>query len=138
MVKEIVKDTDILTQISEPFVFGKDDGVIKDMLDTAAEHEENCVGLAAIQIGVAKRVILVFNGSAFIPMFNPQIIGRSKETYMTEEECLSLEGKREVKRHRSITVIFQNSKKKFERKQYSGLMAQIIQHECDHLNGILI
>lgn len=138
MIKEIIKDTQILQQKSEEFKFGEDDYLITDLIDTANANIENCAGLACIQIGTAKKVVVVRMGDKFVPMINPMIIKRSQETFMAKEKCLSLEGEREVKRHRKIKVGYttQNGKRKCE--DFGGFIAQVIQHECDHLKGILI
>ena len=138
MVKSIVKDIEILQQKSERFVFGEDEHLVQDMIDTAHEHIENCVGLACIQIGVPKRVILVKMGEKFIPFINPTIIQRSKETFLTNEGCLSLDGEKEVRRHRRIKLGYTTLDGKTKVGEFGGFAAQIIQHECDHLNGILI
>lgn len=139
MIKDIVKDTEFLSQKSEKFdieVDGK--SLLKDMLDTANFHKENCAGLAATQIGVLKRVILVRHGMKFIPYINPKIIWKSPQTYMATEGCLSLEGLRNVKRHKTIKLIYSDTNGKMFCKIINGRQAQIIQHECDHLEGILI
>ena len=138
MVREIIKDPSILTQKSELFIFGQDDHIIQDMLDTANAHKDNCAGLAAIQIGVAKRVILVRQGDKFVPFINPVVTMKSRETYMTEEGCLSLESKHRVERHYSVMVSYMTKNGKKKVQQFSGYIAQIIQHEVDHLNGVLI
>lgn len=139
MIKPIVKDLKILTQKSEPFVLGEDNSLIIDLLDTAIAHKQKCAGLACIQIGVAKRVILVRkNEDDFMIMINPTIIKKSNETYTTQEGCLSLDGKRTVKRHKSIKVIYTTLNGKKKAQEFNGYTAQIIQHEYDHLNGILI
>ena len=105
MIREIVKDTEILTQKSERFIIGQDEHLIKDMLDTANAHKDNCAGLACIQIGVPKKVILVRQGDKFVPFINPIIVNKSTKTYTAEERCLSLEGVRKVKRHSAIKLI---------------------------------
>lgn len=138
MIKEIVKDTEILTQKSEKFVIGQDEHLIQDMLDTANEHADHCVGLACIQIGVPKRVILVKQGDKFVPYRNPVIIKKSPKTYRAEETCLSLEGKRTVRRHNQIKLLYSDKNGKSKMETFGGFVAQIIQHECDHLNGVLI
>lgn len=138
MIKEIVKDEKILTQKSERFEFGKDDYLIQDMIDTAEHHKEHCVGLACIQIGIPKRIILVRQKDKFIPFINPIIVQKSKETYTAEESCLSLDGEREVKRHYGVKVIYTTKDKKTKCMAFSGFVAEIIQHEVDHLNGVLI
>lgn len=138
MVREIVKDTEILTQKSERFVIGQDEHLIKDMLDTANAHKDRCVGLACIQIGNPKRVILVRQGDKFVPYINPMIVGKSAKTYTAEEGCLSVEGLHSVKRHYSIKLIYTDRNGKTRSGNFNGFTAQIIQHECDHLNGVLI
>lgn len=138
MVREIIKDTEILTQKSEKFVIGQDEHLIKDMLDTAYEHKERCIGLACIQIGVPKRVILVRQGEKFVPYINPMIVSKSTKTYISKEGCLSVEGVHSVKRHFSIKLLYTDRNGKTRSGNFNGLLAQIIQHECDHLNGILI
>ena len=140
MRREIVKDTEVLSQKSVLFDL-KDDldcELLLDMLDTAEAHKESCVGLAAIQVGVAKRVILVRQGDKFIPFINPMIIKKSPRTYVTEEGCLSLDGTRSVKRHHSIKVTWTDLYGKKQVKEFRGFIAEIIQHEVDHCNGILI
>ena len=138
MIKEIVKDIGILQQKSEEFKFGEDDYLITDLIDTANANIEHCAGLACIQIGTAKKVVVVRIGDKFVPMINPMIIKRSQETFVAKERCLSLDGEREVKRHKKIKVGYttQNGKRKCE--DFGGFVAQVIQHECDHLKGILI
>lgn len=142
MIKDIVKDLDFLQQKSERFEFGKDDYLIEDMIDTAIEHSLDdtggCVGLAAVQIGVLKRVIIAKIGHNFVPFINPVIIKKSPETFMATEGCLSLDGKRQVKRHRNIKVGFETPQGVKKVRALSGFPAQIIQHEIDHLNGVLI
>jgi peptide deformylase len=139
MIKEIIKDENVLKQVSEPFVFGEDDELIQDLLETAEAHRENCAGLASIQIGVAKKVILVRNNEdKFLVFINPSIIKKSPKTYITEEGCLSLEGLRQVKRHFSIKVIWTTLDGKTKAQEFNGRMAQILQHEIDHCKGVLI
>ena len=138
MVKNIVKDEYILVKKSEKFIPGEDDYIIDDMLDTANEHGDNCAGLAAVQIGYLKRVILVKIGDKFIPFINPVITKKFNGTYTTTEGCLSLEGGRVVVRHRGIRVKFTDRKGKTRIEPYTGYIAQILQHEIDHLNGVLI
>ena len=138
MVREIIKDPSILTKKSESFDFEHDMPILQDMLDTAEFHKDNCAGLAAIQIGVPKRIILVRQGDKFMPFINPAITMKSRETYMTEEGCLSLESKHRVERHYSVMVSYMTKNGKKKVQQFSGYIAQIIQHEVDHLNGVLI
>jgi len=140
MIRDIVKDELRLSVISNRT---KDKKVIsdtiKDLIDTATEHKENCVGLAAIQIDLPYRIIVVFDGDRFVPYINPIIIDKSiKNAYEAEESCLSLEGTRKTKRYNSILVMYENSKGKIIKQKFTGFQAQIIQHEIDHLNGKLI
>lgn len=138
MIKEIIKDTEFLTQKSDAFVFGKDDYLINDLIDTAEANKDRCLGLASIQIGVPKKIILVRKGDKFILLINPLIIHKSTKTYIAKESCLSLEGTRTVKRHRAIKIIYADITGKKKAENIDGLLAQIIQHECDHLKGVLI
>lgn len=140
MVKEIVKDVGILTKKSEEFIFGEDDYIIQDLIDTANAHKDNCAGLAAVQIGYHKRAFVVWSADKkrYIPFINPKIIKRSRETYKAIEGCLSVEGEHEVKRHQSITVVYYSPKNKCIAIGSSGYFAEVIQHEYDHLNGVLI
>lgn len=136
MQKPIVKDENFLAQKSEPATF-MDIFVAQDLLDTLAAHAEHCVGLAANMIGVRKRVIAVNVGPMNIAMLNPEIVKRSGK-YMTEEGCLSLQGERATVRYEKITVTYQDMQFKPQKQNFSGFTAQIIQHELDHCNGIII
>lgn len=138
MVCEIIKDIETLSQKSRPFILGEDDYIIRDLLDTAEAHKENCAGLASIQIGIPKRVILVRQGDTFVPFINPMIIKRSTSTYVADEGCLSLDGTRRVRRHHSIKVTWTTPSGKKRVQDFNGFIAQVIQHETDHCNGILI
>lgn len=138
MIKEIVKDLEVLQQKSEKFEFGKDEYLIQDMIDTAEHYKERCIGLACIQIGTPKRIILVRIGNKFVPFINPIILQKSQAKYKTVEGCLSLEGEREVYRHQKIKVGYTTLNKKSKVEVFGGIIAEVIQHECDHLNGILI
>ena len=138
MVREITKDLEILSRKSVDFIPGLDDHLIADMLDTANAHKDNCAGLACIQIGINKRIILVRDGDDFKVFCNPAIVKRSAKTYMATEGCLSLDGSREVKRHNSVMVSWVTPKGKRNVKEFTGWIAEIIQHEVDHCNGILI
>ena len=139
MIKEIVKDIEFLKQKSEDFNFETDKDLIQDLLDTAKHHSTNCVGLAAPQIGVHKRAIVVLMNTGFRPMLNPVIFWKDlKSKYSAVEGCLSLEGERETKRFRRIKVKYTNENGTTIIKQFDGYQAQIIQHEIDHLNGVLI
>lgn len=137
MVKDLVHDPIFLAQKSEN-ADESDTQTAQDLLDTITAHMETCVGMAANMIGVLKRIIVFDNGGTFEVMYNPEIVKRSGE-YRTEEGCLSLLGEpRPVKRYRSIKVKFQNSEFQERFKTFTGFTAQIIQHEIDHCNGILI
>ena len=111
--------------------------VAQDLLDTLIAHRDGCVGVAANMIGVSKRIIVFDNDGAYMTMFNPEII-KYAEPYETEEGCLSLEGKRKTKRYRTIKVRYQNERFQVRLQSFSGWPAQIIQHEIDHCNGVLI
>lgn len=108
-----------------------------DLLDTLKAHEEGCVGMAANMIGVNKAIIAVNMGFMNVAMFNPKIVKRNGK-YETEEGCLSLDGVRKCVRYQEIEVEYEDINFKRQRQKYSGWTAQIIQHECDHLNGIII
>lgn len=137
MVKDLVHDPIFLAQKSA-LADESDVSTAQDLLDTITAHKDACVGMAANMIGVLKRIIVFDNGGTFEVMYNPEIVKRSGE-YRTEEGCLSLLGEpRPVKRYRSIKVKFQNSEFKERFKTFTGFTAQIIQHEIDHCNGILI
>lgn len=138
MVREITKDLEILSRKSVDFIPGLDDHLIADMLDTANTHKDNCAGLACIQIGINKRIILVRDGDDFKVFCNPAIVKRSAKTYMATEGCLSLDGSREVKRHNSVMVSWVTPKGKRNVKEFTGWIAEIIQHEVDHTYGKLI
>lgn len=138
MIKEIVKDIEFLQQVSERADIKADKQLFIDLVDTAQANVPNCIGLAAPQIGVLKKAIVVMTNTGWKVFVNPTIIARSKETYIASEGCLSLDGKRDVKRHEWIKVAFQQPNGKMQTIQYSGLTAEIIQHECDHLRGVLI
>ena len=141
MVKELMHDPIFLAGKSQPAT--KDDlGVAQDLLDTLIAHREGCVGMAANMIGIRKCIIAFLDESGRDPtytvMLNPQIIAKSG-IYETEEGCLSLlGGPRKCKRYRTIKVQFQTLEMKTHVKNFTGWTAQIIQHEVDHCNGILI
>lgn len=109
----------------------------QDLLDTLAAHREGCVGMAANMIGVGKRIIAFESDGAYMVMFNPVIV-RQSGPYEAEEGCLSLAGIRKTKRFRTIKVQWQNEKFQSRIRTFSGFTAQIIQHEIDHCEGILI
>lgn len=137
MVKEVVHDPTLLTGKSEPATM-EDLQVAQDLMDTLAANNEMCVGMAANMIGVRKRIIVFNNEGTYMTMFNPEIVKMSGP-YDTEEGCLSLlGGPRPCKRYQSIKVQWQNEKFQTRIKTFTGWPAQIIQHEIDHCNGILI
>ena len=137
MVRELMHDPIFLAKKSAPAT--KDDlPVANDLLDTLAAHKETCVGMAANMIGVCKRIIAFDNGGAYMVMLNPEIVKKSGE-YDTEESCLSLlGGPRKTKRYKKIKVQYQTVDFAVRLKTFEGWTAQIIQHEIDHCNGILI
>ena len=136
MVKEIMRDEAFLAQKSEPATL-EDLPVAQDLLDTLEANKERCVGMAANMIGVSKRIIVFDNDGTYMVMFNPEIVKRSGP-YQAEEGCLSLSGTRPAKRWRSIKVRWQNEKFQERFKTFTGWTAQIIQHEVDHCEGIII
>ncbi len=137
MVKEVVHDPILLSGKSEPAT-PEDLPVARDLLDTLTANQNACVGMAANMIGVRKRIIVFDNEGSYMTMFNPEIIKMS-EAYDTEEGCLSLlGGPRKCQRYRTIKVRWQNAQFKFRIKTFTGWTAQIIQHEIDHCNGVLI
>lgn len=136
MVKKIVRDVFFLGQRSEPATKA-DMQVAIDLQDTLQANRAGCVGLAANMIGVRKNVIIVNMGFVDVVMFNPVII--KKDTpYVTEEGCLSLEGLRKTTRYENIVVEYYDLQWKKQSMKLSGWTAQICQHECDHLQGIII
>ena len=137
MVREIVHDPILLARKSVPAT--KDDlEVARDLLETLVAHKEGCVGMAANMIGVCKRIIAFDNEGSYMTMFNPEII-KAEGEYETEEGCLSLlGGPRKTKRFQKIKVRYQNEAMQVRLKTFTGWPAQIIQHEIDHCNGILI
>ena len=137
MVKELIHDPIMLGQRSEPAT--KDDlQIAQDLLDTLAAHKDACVGMAANMIGIPKRIIVFDNEGTHMTMFNPQII-KTADPYDAAESCLSLlGGPRPCKRYRTIKVQWQNEAFQTRIKSFTGWTAQIIQHEIDHCNGILI
>ena len=136
MVQPIMKDETFLAIPSEPAT--KDDlQVAQDLLDTLTAHAEGCVGMAANMIGVSKRIIVFDNEGTYMVMFNPEIV-KASDRYETEEGCLSLVGRRTTKRYKSIKVKYQNADFQTRFKTFTCWTAQIIQHEIDHCNGIII
>ncbi len=137
MVKELVHDPIFLGLKSTTATFD-DLQAAEDLLDTLISHKEACVGMAANMIGVRKRIIAFDNDGEYMVMFNPEIIKKS-EPYDTEEGCLSLlGGPRRCKRYKTIKVRWQTADFKLRIKNFTGFAAQIIQHEIDHCDGVLI
>ena len=151
MVKEIIKDTDILSQKSEKVQKNEDiSGLAQDLIDTANYHKENtprgCAGLAAIQIGVAKRVCVVEMNDRYVLFINPRFAKASKQKYTSTERCLSFDDEKETERFFNVTVEHEerthirdggwlSRKKKIPLNQMHSL---VLQHEVDHMNGVLI
>ena len=136
MIKPIVKDVFFLGQKSEPAT-RQDLSIGQDLMDTLRANQDHCVGMAANMIGVKKRIIIVNMGILNVVMYNPVIV--KKDTpYETEEGCLSLTGVRKTMRYQNIELEYLDSSWKKQRQKYSGWTAQIIQHECDHLEGRII
>ena len=136
MVREIMRDEAFLSQKAEPATL-EDLPVAQDLLDTLTAHKDGCVGMAANMIGVCKRIIVFDNDGTYMVMLNPEIIKKSGP-YEAEEGCLSLTGTRKAKRWQSIKVQYQNEQFQTRFKTFTGWTAQIIQHEIDHCEGVLI
>ena len=136
MVREIMQDEAFLSQKAEPVTL-EDLAVAQDLLDTLTAHKDGCVGMAANMIGVCKRIIVFDNEGKYMVMFNPEIIKKSGP-YEAEEGCLSLTGTRKAKRWQSIKVQYQNEQFQTRFNTFAGWTAQIIQHEIDHCEGVLI
>ena len=137
MVREIVKDVMVLMRKSE--TADKEDlQTARDLLDTLNANKEICVGLAANMIGVHKNIIAVQMGMVPVIMINPNIISHSKESYEIEEGCLSLDGVRKTVRWKEIEVEYSDMLLKKHKNKYRDFTAEIIQHEIDHCNGIVI
>ena len=136
MERPIMRDPIFLSQKSVPAT-AEDLPVAQDLLDTLTAHRDGCVGMAANMIGVAKRIIAFDNDGTYMVMLNPEIV-KDNGPYEAEEGCLSLTGVRKAKRYRSIKVRYQNESMQVRLKTFTDFPAQIIQHEIDHCNGILI
>ena len=136
MIREIVKDPLFLARKSLPAT-ALDLPVARDLRDTLAAHRAGCVGMAANMIGVLKRIIIFTDGLGATVMLNPEITKKTGP-YETEEGCLSLEGVRPTTRFQTIRVRYQDESMRTQTKQYTGFAAQVIQHEIDHCDGILI
>ena len=136
MVKKIMRDPLFLAQKSVDAT-EDDKQVVTDLLDTLRANLDHCVGMAANMIGVKKNIIVVAAGPFQFAMINPVITGKSG-AFQTEEGCLSLQGQRRARRHRTIKVQWQDRQMQTHVRNFTGWTAQIIQHEIDHCSGILI
>jgi len=136
MIKPINHDTTFLAQKAE-LATKADHNVVTDLQDTLLANSEKCVGMAANMIGINKRIIVFAMGPMAVPMINPTIIDKSG-AYTTSEGCLSLIGERQTKRYQNITVKYLDTNFKEQTQSFSDFIAQIIQHEVDHCNGVII
>lgn len=136
MIQRICRDKDFLAQKAEAAT-AEDVQIANDLLDTLKAHQNECVGMAANMIGVNKRIIAFDNEGKYMVMYNPEIIKKA-DAYDAEEGCLSLVGKRKTKRWKTIKVQYQNENFQIRLKTFTGWTAQIIQHEIDHCEGVII
>ncbi len=137
MVREIVRDEYFLSLKSDEAV-REDMDIAEDLLDTLDAHAHHCVGLAANMIGRRKRIIAIRIGKQDLAMINPEIVKKSPRKYKVKEGCLSLSGERDTERYDWIEVKYRDMDFRKQRQKFSGFPAQIIQHELDHCDGILI
>ena len=137
MIRPIVKNILFLQRKAEK-ASRKDRAAGRDLLDTLSAHSDTCVGLAANMIGVSKAIIAIRDEKRFLLLYNPVITKHSPTSYDTEEGCLSLAGKRPCRRYDWVEVKYEDENFHKKRKQFQGFTAEIIQHEMDHLEGILI
>ena len=136
MIRKIMKDMIFLAQKSAP-ASAEDLPIAQDLLETLRAHKDGCIGMAANMIGVSKRIIAFDDHGKYAVLFNPEIVKKS-DPYTAEEGCLSLSGVRSTKRYRKIQVRYQDERFLTRHKTYEGWTAQIVQHEIDHCDGILI
>ena len=136
MIREICRDETFLAQKAAPAT-ADDLATAQDLLDTLTAHKDGCVGMAANMISVCKRIIAFDNEGTYMVMFNPVIV-RQSGPYVAQEGCLSLPGVRKTKRFQTIKVQWQNEKFQTRLKTFTGWTAEIIQHEIDHCEGVLI
>ena len=136
MIREICRDETFLAQKAAPAT-ADDLATAQDLLDTLTAHKDGCVGMAANMIGVCKRIIAFDNEGTYMVMFNPVIVRQSRP-YEAQEGCLSLTGVRKTKRFQTVKVQWQNEQFQTRLKTFTGWTAEIIQHEIDHCEGILI
>ena len=137
MIREIVKDTFLLTRRCEDATL-QDMQTVQDLLDTLQAHADHCVGMAANMIGVLKRIIVFQDGGSYVAMLNPVLLKTGGKHYTAEEGCLCHSTQKKVTRYEKIKVSYMDIHGKKKIKTYEGFCAQIIQHELDHCNGILI
>ena len=137
MIREIVTDPIFLSQKSESAT-KSDQQTILDLLDTIQANSDRCVGMAANMIGILKTILAAQIGKEYLVMINPKITSHSKDSYEAEEGCLSLSGVRTAKRYSMITVEYLDRKFKKKKATFKGFEAQIVQHEMDHFDGIII
>ena len=136
MIRPIQKDIFFLRKKADPAT-KKDIAIADDLKDTLLAHAQECVGMAANMIGFNKSIIGFFHEDNYMEMFNPRLISKALP-FETEEGCLSLTGVRKTTRYRMITVCYQTRSLEEKKQTFMGFSAQIIQHEIDHLNGIII
>ncbi|MDT7012934.1 peptide deformylase [Levilactobacillus namurensis] len=136
MIRPIVHDPQQLNHRAAPAT-PADAAIITDLIDTLRAHQDNCVGMAANMIGQNVRIIVVLMGVLPVALVNPQI-RQKRDPFATQEGCLSLEGERPTTRYQSITVDYQDQRFQAHHQEFTGFVAQIIQHEVDHCNGIVI
>ena len=136
MIRPIMRNELVLQNVSVPATEA-DLETARDLLDTLSAHQHECVGMAANMIGVPKRIIVFDNEGSYLVMLNPEIVSHAGE-YTAEEGCLSLVGTRTATRYRTIKVRYCGLDLKERTKSFTGFTAQIIQHEFDHCNGVLI
>lgn len=136
MIQSIVRDPTFLAKKSV-LATKEDVSIAKDLYDTLQVHPDICVGMAANMIGQNKKIIVVRNGPFIMTMFNPSIVSKANP-YMTEEGCLCHIGFRPVQRFQNIRVKYQDERMQYHETSFAGVVAETIQHECDHLEGILI
>lgn len=137
VIKDIVKDVNILSQKSK-FATKEDLYIVDDLIDTANAHSDRCVGIASVQIGYHKRIVLVKNDNGWLVMINPIIVKKGTNKYEAMENCLSFDEPKKAIRYNKIEVIFNDRNFKTKKQIFNGFKAQIVQHEIDHCDGILV
>ena len=137
MIKELIHDP-ILLSIKSEKATQDDLQTAQDLLDTLIAHKDSCVGMAANMIGINKRIIAFSIGPVIMPMINPVIVKKSAEVYEADEGCLSLDGTRKTTRHQQLEVEYLDMNFTKQKQTFNGFPAQIIQHEIDHCDGIVI